>query len=126
MPKKDGILSFGDLVNRCSLDHMVSVANSFVNSAVTFTKGTIQEVEHITSAAVHAVEQPVSGLVGEGKKVAQSLWDLLTFGGTVVHMIMGTAVGYVSWELVRYIAPDWSAEVSDIITAPFRKRQRLS
>lgn len=105
--------------------NLSNVVRSLLDTAVSLGKGVVHETEHVVSAVVHTAEQPVAGLYNDGKKVAQSLWDVVTFGGRIVNLVLGTVMGYVAWEMVRYIAPNWSSEVSDIVTAPFRKRRRV-
>lgn len=102
------------------------IFNSFISTASSLSKGVVHEVEHVTSAVIHAVEAPVAGIYGEGKKVASGVSALFDIGKTMTNVAMITAAGYVSWELVRYVAPDWSSEVSDIITGPFKKRRRVA
>lgn len=89
-------------------------------------KGVLHEGEHITSQIVHALYVPVAGLVGTGTQVARSMWRIFTFGGTFLHIVMGTMVGYAVWEIVRWIAPDVSDEITGMIRAPFQKRRRLT
>lgn len=99
--------------------------NSLVSSVSALGRSVVHETEVVVHPLVHAVAQPIAGMVRGGEQLIQDSRHFLGLGTSLMHWGMGAIAGYVVWEGVRMVAPEFSHRVSDAITRPFKRQRRM-
>lgn len=98
---------------------------SLLNTTRNVVLGTLKQGEYVVSAAVHAVGQPVSDVIMEGKHAVSNVHSLLKRSSAMIHVAVGISTGYVMWEALQRVAPNLSAEIGDTLALPFKRRRLL-
>lgn len=98
--------------------------STLVPSLTAMGRAVVAETEVLVHPLVHAVAQPISGLVRGGEQLIQDSRHFLGLGTTLMHWGMGAIAGYVVWEGLRVVAPEFSHTLSDAITRPFKRQRR--
>lgn len=84
------------------------------------------------TAETYVVNQPVSGTVSvlsagdREQTTVASTWHLISFGGTLLHIALGTIAGVFFFNVVKSAFPEPMQRVEDFILTPFNKRRRLN
>lgn len=99
--------------------------SSIVPNVAALGRAIVQETELVVHPLVHAVAQPIAGMVRGGEQLIQDSRHFLGLGTTLLHWGMGAIAGYVVWEGVRMMAPEFSNTLSDTITRPFKRQRRM-
>lgn len=98
---------------------------SLLNTTRNVVLGTLKQGEYVVSAAVHAVGQPVSDMITEGKHAVSGVHSMLKRSSAMIHVAVGVTTGYVVWETLQRVAPNLSAEIGDTLALPFKRRRLL-
>lgn len=85
----------------------------------------VRETNMMTHSLVHAVAQPIDGLVRGGTFIIQETKQAMGMGVVMVHIVVGVLAGYALYEVVRVAAPSLSATLSDAMTRPFKRSRRM-
>lgn len=85
----------------------------------------IQETEVVIHSLVHAISQPIHGLVRGGEEIITETRNVLGMGSSMMHLAMGAMAGYVAWEGLRMVSPVTSYRISDMVTRPFKRQRRM-
>lgn len=86
----------------------------------------VQETELVVNSLVHAIGQPIHGLVRGGEELITETRNVLGMGSSMVHLAMGAMAGYVAWEALRMVSPSTSYQISDALTRPFKRQRRMT
>lgn len=86
----------------------------------------VQETELVVHSLVHAIAQPIHGLVRGGEELITETRHLYGMGSTLMHLAMGAMAGYIAWEGLRMVSPTTSYQISDALTRPFKRQRRMT
>lgn len=86
---------------------------------------TVRETNVVLHSLVHAVAQPIDGLVRGGEYIVRETRQAMGLGVAMTHVVVGVLAGYMLYEVVKVAAPRLSATLSDAITRPFKRQRRV-
>lgn len=86
----------------------------------------VQETELVVHSLVHAISQPIHGLVRGGEELITETRSVFGMGSSMMHMAMGAMAGYIAWEGLRMVSPTTSYRISDMVTRPFKRQRRMA
>lgn len=86
----------------------------------------VQDTELVVSHLVHALGQPIHGLIRGGEELITDARNVLGMGSSMVHLAMGAVAGYIAWEGLRMVSPSTSYRISDMVTRPFKRQRRMA
>lgn len=101
---------------------MTVIANSLLQRTMAFGTDAVHEVQHVIDPLVHAVRQPVSGIVTDAHEVTHALWSS---SGPIMRLGVYWVGGWLVWTAFGDVFPQEKRALTSTVSRAW-KRARLN